>query len=276
MCHRLARPVNHILCMREDRTTFCVSRLAYAAGICRVRREGWTPDPVGAIVRRSGAAPRFVGFRGCGAPVIQERTGGGMGVLDFLTWWETGDPGNGAVHLAEGRARRRRRLREQVFPGEEPRRARRRRWVLYRGEVEGSKVPAEWHAWLHHTSDEPPSDPAPRRDWERPHIANLTGTRRRTARRGPWRGADGGIRRPGTTNRGGRIEARRLGAPPSVNGRASRTDSARAEASARQNWDAGRYARDARFVSDLGVPVMELLGRSPASGSSTSAAATAP
>lgn len=49
-----------------------------------------------------------------------------------------------------------------------------------------------------------------------------------------------------------------------MNVRISRTDSARAEASARQRWDAGRYARDARFVSDLGVPAAELLG--PVSG----------
>ena len=35
----------------------------------------------------------------------------------------------------------------------------------------------------------------------------------------------------------------------------------RAEASARQNWDADRYARNARFVSDLAGPVVELLGK---------------
>tara|TARA_A100001037_G_scaffold150700_1_gene136098 strand:- start:14496 stop:15290 length:795 start_codon:yes stop_codon:yes gene_type:complete len=40
----------------------------------------------------------------------------------------------------------------------------------------------------------------------------------------------------------------------------ARTAKARAEASARQDWDAGCYARNARFVSDLGSPVVELLG----------------
>ncbi len=29
---------------------------------------------------------------------------------------------------------------------------RRRRWVAYRGYAEASKVPAEWHGWLHHPS----------------------------------------------------------------------------------------------------------------------------
>lgn len=52
----------------------------------------------------------------------------------------------------------------------------RRRWVIYRGQAEASKVPPEWHVWLHHTSDEiPPSQPQ-RRPWEREHVPNLTGT----------------------------------------------------------------------------------------------------
>ena len=32
-----------------------------------------------------------------------------------------------------------------------------RRWVVYNGEVEASRVSPEWHGWLHHTWDEPPS-----------------------------------------------------------------------------------------------------------------------
>ena len=47
---------------------------------------------------------------------------------------------------------------------------RERRWVLYNGAPEASKVPAEWHGWLHHTFAEPPTK-APLRTqvWEMPH-----------------------------------------------------------------------------------------------------------
>ena len=31
-----------------------------------------------------------------------------------------------------------------------------RRWVVYSGLVEASRVPAEWHGWLHHRATEPP------------------------------------------------------------------------------------------------------------------------
>lgn len=53
----------------------------------------------------------------------------------------------------------------------------RRRWVIYNGESEASRVSPDWHGWLHHTWDEPPTEQALRhRPWEKPHLENLTGT----------------------------------------------------------------------------------------------------
>lgn len=52
---------------------------------------------------------------------------------------------------------------------------RERRWVAYAGEVEASRVPAEWHAWLHHMSDAPLTD-VRKRPWQKPHEPNRTGT----------------------------------------------------------------------------------------------------
>ncbi len=55
---------------------------------------------------------------------------------------------------------------------------RERRWVLYNGRVEASKVPPEWHAWLHHTTEHPLSEAAAQpHDWQRSHRPNLTGTK---------------------------------------------------------------------------------------------------
>lgn len=52
-----------------------------------------------------------------------------------------------------------------------------RRWVIYNGEVEASRVPPEWHGWLHRMYDTPPSEaPLPHKPWEKPHLPNLTGT----------------------------------------------------------------------------------------------------
>ena len=54
---------------------------------------------------------------------------------------------------------------------------RERRWVLYKGRAEASAVPPEWHAWLHHTTDDPLFRlVGEARPWQRPHVANRTGT----------------------------------------------------------------------------------------------------
>jgi NADH:ubiquinone oxidoreductase subunit len=52
-----------------------------------------------------------------------------------------------------------------------------RRWVIYNGTVEASRVPPDWHGWLHHTYAEPPTRaPFKTRGFEQPHQPNLTGT----------------------------------------------------------------------------------------------------
>ncbi|MDB5688889.1 MAG: dehydrogenase [Sphingomonas bacterium] len=52
-----------------------------------------------------------------------------------------------------------------------------RRWVIYNGSNDASRVPPEWHSWLHNTIDAVPDEalPAPRA-WEKPAVANRTGT----------------------------------------------------------------------------------------------------
>ncbi len=72
---------------------------------------------------------------------------------------------------------------------------RERRWVVYKGRPEASKVPPEWHAWLHHISDQP-IDESQRHSWQQEHIPNLTGTR--AAYRPPGSVLQSGERRRGT------------------------------------------------------------------------------
>ena len=52
-----------------------------------------------------------------------------------------------------------------------------RRWVIYNGDNEATRVGPEWHGWLHHTWDDTPTDkPVVHKAWEKPHQENLTGT----------------------------------------------------------------------------------------------------
>ena len=75
-----------------------------------------------------------------------------------------GEDGQGNVYYEEGG--------EPSFPG-----GGRRRWVIYHGVAEASRVPPDWHGWLHHTYDEPPTErPLKRQPWEKGHLPNRTGT----------------------------------------------------------------------------------------------------
>ena len=51
-----------------------------------------------------------------------------------------------------------------------------RRWVIYAGANDASRVPPEWFGWLHHTTDLVPEALPPARTWEAPPLPNQTGT----------------------------------------------------------------------------------------------------
>lgn len=65
----------------------------------------------------------------------------------------------------------------KVGPKDGPLPGRKRRYIIYKGAAEPSRVSADWHGWLHHTFDKPPTeDPLARQAYEKPHQPNLTGT----------------------------------------------------------------------------------------------------
>ena len=53
-----------------------------------------------------------------------------------------------------------------------------KRWVIYKDKVESSKIPPEWHLWIHYLSINKPSKDINKYNWQRKHEENLTGTPR--------------------------------------------------------------------------------------------------
>jgi len=51
-----------------------------------------------------------------------------------------------------------------------------KRWVIYNKNVEASKIPAEWHAWIHFIGKNKPSNNEKKYSWQKNHQENLTGT----------------------------------------------------------------------------------------------------
>ena len=53
-----------------------------------------------------------------------------------------------------------------------------KRWVIYNGVVESSKITPEWHLWMHFLNNKKPRDDINKFKWQKKHEQNLTGTAR--------------------------------------------------------------------------------------------------
>jgi NADH:ubiquinone oxidoreductase subunit len=102
-----------------------------------------------------------------------------MGILSkIFTWWDGATIGtslfsamNGEHVGTDGQGNRYYRSSKKGPGGLD------RRWVIYEGANDASRVPAEWHGWLHHSFDAlPQSHLPPPRIWETDFTPNRTGT----------------------------------------------------------------------------------------------------
>lgn len=98
-----------------------------------------------------------------------------MGLLGkIFTWWDGATIGTALFSARNG---------ERVGEDEagnvyyRSRKQPERRWVIYNGANDASRVPPEWHGWLHGTFDGLPEEYLPPlRGWERPPAVNATGS----------------------------------------------------------------------------------------------------
>jgi NADH:ubiquinone oxidoreductase subunit len=51
-----------------------------------------------------------------------------------------------------------------------------KRWVMFKSDIESSKIPSHWHAWLHKSIDIPPINYKHKYEWQKEHQENMTGT----------------------------------------------------------------------------------------------------
>jgi len=90
-----------------------------------------------------------------------------MGILGkIFTWWDGATIGTATYSCAEG---------NKYYQSSDGK----RRWVIYNGANDASRVAPDWHGWLHGTHDgHPESYLPPVRGYETLPEANLTGTDR--------------------------------------------------------------------------------------------------
>tara|TARA_Y100001970_G_C14060270_1_gene763803 strand:- start:541 stop:900 length:360 start_codon:yes stop_codon:yes gene_type:complete len=52
-----------------------------------------------------------------------------------------------------------------------------KRWVIYNGEIDASKITSDWYSWIHHTVNQKPSEANYKKySWQKSHKENKTGT----------------------------------------------------------------------------------------------------
>ena len=52
-----------------------------------------------------------------------------------------------------------------------------KRWVIYKGEIDASKIPEEWYSWIHFTNNKiEDNHNLEKFSWQKPHQFNQTGT----------------------------------------------------------------------------------------------------
>ena len=97
-----------------------------------------------------------------------------MGFLKQLfVWWVNATPGTRLTTWWSGTPVGQDKFGNRYYQSKD----KSRRWVIYAGTVEASRVPPDWHGWLHHTYDDPPTvAPLTAKPWEAEHQPNLTGT----------------------------------------------------------------------------------------------------
>ena len=106
-----------------------------------------------------------------------------MGLLSkIFTWWDGATIGTSLFSAMNGEKVGTDAAGNAYFRSKKKSRAkdsgaRERRWVIYQGANDASRVPAEWHGWLHGQYVElPESNLPPPKIWEADYTPNETGT----------------------------------------------------------------------------------------------------
>jgi len=96
---------------------------------------------------------------------------------NIFTWWEGATFGTALGTMRTGEQVGKDAQGNLYYQSKKAENGFRRRWVMYNGANDASRVPPEWHGWLHNTVDALPDEslPPPRR-WELEATPNLTGS----------------------------------------------------------------------------------------------------
>ena len=92
-------------------------------------------------------------------------------IKQIFTWWHKQTVGTFLYTLFTGKFSG-----EDEFGNKYYSNSRGKRWVIYNGKIESTKIPPEWHSWIHFTSRNTPNENMKKFSWQKQHHENLTGS----------------------------------------------------------------------------------------------------
>ena len=92
-------------------------------------------------------------------------------IKQLFTWWHSQTVGTFIYTLFTGKL-----AGKDEFGNKYYFNAKGKRWVIYRNRVEPSKIPPDWHLWIHFLTKKKPSENSSKFEWQKKHEENLTGT----------------------------------------------------------------------------------------------------
>ena len=93
-------------------------------------------------------------------------------VKSIFTWWNRQTIGTFLFTLISGKF-----VGHDKFGNKYYTNSKGKRWVIYSNKVESSKIPPEWHLWIHFLVKNIPNENTNKFEWQKEHHENLTGTK---------------------------------------------------------------------------------------------------
>ncbi len=91
---------------------------------------------------------------------------------EIFTWWNRQTLGTRFKTLISGKLVGRDNLGNKYYQNKKG-----KRWIIYNGEVDASKIPGEWYSWMHYTKNKIENQHELKKySWQKPHKSNQTGT----------------------------------------------------------------------------------------------------
>ena len=90
----------------------------------------------------------------------------------IFTWWHTQTVGTFIYTLFYGKLVGKDQFGNNYYSDSKDK----KRWVIYKNTIEYSKIPPEWHLWIHYLTKNKPLENRRKYNWQKEYEENLTGT----------------------------------------------------------------------------------------------------